>query len=31
MNMLYHGSDVAVQAPLAKVGRKKVDFAKVFI
>ena len=30
MNMLFHGSDVVVQAPLAKVGRKKVDFGQGF-
>ena len=30
MNTLYHGSDVAVQVPLAKVGRKKVDFGQGF-
>ncbi len=30
MNMLFHGSDVVAQAPLAKVGRKKVDFGQGF-
>ena len=30
MMQLFHGSDVVVRNPLAKVGRKKVDFGQGF-
>ena len=30
MMRLFHGSDVLVRNPLAKVGRKKVDFGQGF-
>lgn len=28
MNILYHGSDLAIETPLAKIGRKNLDFGQ---